>query len=50
MMLDHLGQPAAAAAVVRAVETVVAEGPRTPDMGGTATTRDIGEAVEAAIT
>ena len=49
MMLDHLGQPAAAAAVVRAIEAVVADGPRTPDMGGTATTRDIGEAVEAAI-
>ena len=49
MMLDHLGQSAAAAAVVRAIEAVVADGPRTPDMGGTATTRDIGEAVEAAI-
>ena len=49
MMLDHLGQSAAAAAVVRAIEAVVANGPRTPDMGGTATTRDIGEAVEAAI-
>ena len=49
MMLDHLGQSTAAAAVVRAIEAVVADGPRTPDMGGTATTRDIGEAVEAAI-
>ena len=49
MMLEHLGQPAAAAAVVRAVEAVVADGPRTPDLGGTATTRDIGAAVAAAI-
>ena len=49
MMLDHQGQSAAAAAVVRAIEAVVADGPRTPDMGGTATTREIGEAVEAAI-
>ncbi len=49
MMLEHLGQPAAAAAVIRAVETVVAEGPRTPDMGGSATTRDLGRAVEAAL-
>ena len=49
MMLDHLGQSTAATAVVRAIEAVVADGPRTPDMGGSATTRDIGEAVEAAI-
>ena len=49
LMLDHLGQPAAAAAVVRAIEAVVADGPRTPDMGGAATTRDVGRAVEAAV-
>lgn len=49
MMLDHLGQSAAATAVVRAIEAVVADGPRTPDMGGTATTRDVGRAVEAAV-
>ncbi|MCY4097095.1 MAG: tartrate dehydrogenase [Rhodospirillales bacterium] len=49
MMLDHLGQPAAAASVVRAIEAVVADGPRTPDMGGAATTRDVGRAVEAAV-
>ncbi len=50
MMLEHLGQQAASEAVVRAIETVVAEGPRTPDMGGTATTRDLGTAVAAALT
>lgn len=49
MMLDHLGQSAAAAAVVRAIEAVIGDGPRTPDMGGTATTRDVGRAVEAAV-
>jgi tartrate dehydrogenase/decarboxylase/D-malate dehydrogenase len=45
MMLDHLGQFEAAAAVMRAVETVLREGPRTPDMGGTATTKDVGKAM-----
>jgi len=37
MMLDHLGEPAAAAAVPGAVETVFARGgdTLTPDMGGT---------------
>jgi tartrate dehydrogenase/decarboxylase/D-malate dehydrogenase len=49
MMLDHLGQGAAAAAIVRAIEVVLAAGPRTPDMGGTATTTDVGKAIAAAI-
>ncbi len=49
LMLDHLGEAAAAAAVTRAIEVVVAEGPRTPDMGGAATTRDVGQAVAAAL-
>ena len=31
MMLEHLGHKDAAAAVLRAIETVLAEGPRTPD-------------------
>ena len=35
MMLDHLGHKDAAAAVLRAIETVLADGPRTPDLGGT---------------
>ena len=49
MMLEHLGYPQAASAVMRAVESVLAEGPRTPDMGGKARTVDLGKAVASAI-
>jgi tartrate dehydrogenase/decarboxylase/D-malate dehydrogenase len=49
MMLDHLGHPEAHDAIVRAIETVTADGPRTPDMGGTAKTVDIGRAVAEAL-
>ncbi|MBN1383012.1 MAG: tartrate dehydrogenase [Deltaproteobacteria bacterium] len=45
MMLEFLGYPEAAGAVLRAIETVLAEGPRTPDVGGKATTGDVGKAV-----
>ncbi len=50
MMLDHLGEPEAAASVVRAFEAVLAGGgPRTPDMGGNAKTRDLGTAIATEI-
>jgi tartrate dehydrogenase/decarboxylase/D-malate dehydrogenase len=49
MMLEHLGHTAAAEAVMRAIEIVLAEGPRTPDMGGTATTAEVGKAVASAV-
>ncbi len=49
MMLDHLGQAEAAAAVVRAMETVLVEGPKTPDLGGAAKTQDVGRAVAEVI-
>jgi len=49
MMLDHLGHPEAHDAIVRAIEKVTAEGPRTPDMGGQATTSEVGKAVAAAV-
>jgi tartrate dehydrogenase/decarboxylase/D-malate dehydrogenase len=49
MMLEHLGHPAAAAAVVRAIEQVIQSGPRTPDLGGTASTAEVGRAVAAAV-
>jgi tartrate dehydrogenase/decarboxylase/D-malate dehydrogenase len=46
LLLDHLGEQKAAAMLMRAIEEVVAtEQIRTPDLGGTATTRQLGEAV-----
>src|ERR1041385_1673427 len=49
MMVEHLGHADPAAPVMRAIEIVLAEGPRTPDMGGNATTIDVGRAVASAI-
>ena len=49
MMLDHLGHPEAAGAIMRAIETVLAEGPRTPDMGGNASTTDVGKAIASIV-
>jgi tartrate dehydrogenase/decarboxylase / D-malate dehydrogenase len=49
LMLDHLGHKDAADAVVRAIEEVLEAGPRTPDIGGQASTQDLGKAVAEAI-
>jgi tartrate dehydrogenase/decarboxylase/D-malate dehydrogenase len=49
MMLEHLGQPAAAASVMRAIERVLAEGPTTPDLGGKASTGEMGLALANAL-
>ena len=50
MMLDHLGESAAAARLMAAIERVTAAGaPRTPDLGGAARTSDVTEAVIAAV-
>jgi len=51
LMLEHLGHADAAAAIVAAIEQVVADrdAPRTPDMGGDAGTADVGRAVEEAL-
>jgi tartrate dehydrogenase/decarboxylase/D-malate dehydrogenase len=49
MMLDHLGHADAAAAIVRAIEVVLTEGPRTPDIGGSASTEDMGKAITMAL-
>ena len=50
MMLDHLGEPKAARAVEKAFETVLARPEvHTPDLGGKASTRDMGEAIAAAV-
>jgi tartrate dehydrogenase/decarboxylase/D-malate dehydrogenase len=46
MMLEHLGEPAAAKAIVDAIETLLREGgPRTRDMGGQAGTVEVGKAI-----
>ncbi len=49
LMLDHLGEKAAAAVLMTAVEQVCAAGIMTPDIGGTARTEDVTRAVVAAI-
>ncbi|MDM7945375.1 tartrate dehydrogenase [Oceanibaculum nanhaiense] len=48
-MLEHLGETAAAARLMVAVEQVCAAGILTPDVGGTATTREVTDAVIGAI-
>jgi 3-isopropylmalate dehydrogenase len=45
MLLDFLDYGDEAAAVRTAVETTLAEGPRTPDLGGEATTDEVADAV-----
>ena len=49
MMLDHLGHPEAAAGVLGAIEDVIASGMRTPDLGGTADTAEVTEALVSAL-
>ena len=52
MMLEFLGYKAAHDAVLAAIEKVLAAGadaPRTPDLGGTATTADVGRAIAQAL-
>ncbi len=50
MMLDHLEKPRSADRVRRAVASVLAAGtPRTPDLGGKSTTKEVGQAVRDAL-
>jgi len=49
MMLEHLGRADAAAAIVAAIEHVLIDGPRTPDIGGKAKTQDLGMAIAEAV-
>ena len=51
LMLEHLGHVDAAAAIVGAIERVLADprAPRPPDIGGQATTVEAGKAIAAAI-
>jgi len=46
MMLEHLGETAAASAVMEAMQDVLEEGKTlTPDLGGNATTEQVGDAI-----
>ncbi len=45
MMLDFLGHRDAHDAILRAIEAVLRDGPRTPDLGGAASTSDVGRAL-----
>lgn len=46
MMLDHLGHPDAAKAIEDAIEAALEDGSvKTPDLGGNATTSEVGEAI-----
>ena len=51
LLLEFLGHASAAAAVVAAIERMLADpgAPRTPDLGGRATTQDVGRAIAAQI-
>ncbi|VFR18700.1 Tartrate dehydrogenase @ Tartrate decarboxylase @ D-malic enzyme [plant metagenome] len=49
LMLDFLGHAEAAQTVLSAIETVLADGPRTRDLGGKASTVEVGRAVAEVI-
>jgi tartrate dehydrogenase/decarboxylase / D-malate dehydrogenase len=52
MMLDFLGHRAAHDAIMQAIEAVLQPGsgaPRTPDLGGRASTQEVGQAIEQAL-
>ncbi len=50
MMLDHLGHKDAASAITGAIEAVLADGAvLTRDLGGTASTQELGETIAAAL-
>jgi tartrate dehydrogenase/decarboxylase/D-malate dehydrogenase len=49
MLLDHVGEHDAAARLMTAVEAVCKDGPRTRDIGGSASTSEVGDAVAARV-
>ncbi len=49
MMLDFLGYPKAHDMVLNAIEQVLLDGPKTGDLGGKATTTDVGKAIANAV-
>jgi tartrate dehydrogenase/decarboxylase/D-malate dehydrogenase len=49
LLLDHVGQAEGAELVMRALRHVAKSGPRTKDLGGSATTAEVGAAIAAAV-
>ena len=49
LMLDFLGQHQAHDDIVQAIEYVLLHGPRTPDLGGLASTAEVGQAIAARV-
>ena len=49
LLLEHIGEPEAAADIMRAINTVTASGTLTAELGGTASTTEITEAALAAL-
>jgi tartrate dehydrogenase/decarboxylase/D-malate dehydrogenase len=49
LLLDHLGEEDAASRLMTAVEAVCNDGPRTRDIGGSASTSEVGDAVAARV-
>jgi tartrate dehydrogenase/decarboxylase/D-malate dehydrogenase len=49
LMVEQLGEPEASARLLRAIEAVWRDGPRTRDLGGRASTAEVGDAVARAL-
>ncbi len=49
LLLEHLGEHEGAALLMHALESVARDGPHTPDIGGSGTTRSVGHAIVTAI-
>ena len=49
LLLDHIGEPAASGAVVRAIESCIRQGKVSRDMGGSLSTSEVGDSVAAAL-
>ncbi len=49
LMLEFLGHRDAHDAILRAIEGVLVDGPRTPDLGGTANTTEMGKAIASRV-
>jgi isocitrate/isopropylmalate dehydrogenase len=49
LMVEQLGHPDAARDLERAVKHAIAQGARTPDIGGVARTDDVSDAITAAL-